>query len=420
MGDYIVGSPEWFHNKAKSDYYIGVKDRVEEKRLSFYEQFSPSKLAGFSGSELLDKVFGVNSESMMQILMNSEKYREFGSTGYYKYLGIIYLRESDGSWIYCENNINTKLTLEEAESRAEVVRDQFLECVKEIENIGDFNTIRDYQTLKKRISNVFFYKYVWAMKYYQMIRPDVFPGMYHDHTINRALEILGLQQHAKKDRILNVGEISLFIKRCDVNNIVFNHIYSKEWGWEDDYKSKISENASINRSLNSEAVGRKNYWYYNVPIGVDETQSENLLKAAEIEEDIKKLNLQGEDREAVVKARVNQNVFRDILLKKYKKKCCLCGVSSEELLIASHIKPWADSEPEERLSENNGFLLCPNHDKLFDKGYISFNDNGNILISEELNETDRMFMNVHDKMHVEVTEGHRKYLEYHRDKVFRG
>lgn len=89
------------------------------------------------------------------------------------------------------------------------------------------------------------------------------------------------------------------------------------------------------------------------------------------------------------------------------------------MLIASHIKPWAKSDKFEKLDSNNGFLLCPNHDKLFDEGYISFSDTGELLISEELTEKNRIFMNVSDKMKIEVNDENAAYLKYHREHVFR-
>ena len=96
----------------------------------------------------------------------------------------------------------------------------------------------------------------------------------------------------------------------------------------------------------------------------------NIEIIEEIEKEIDELDLWGEERLAIVKTRVNQSVFRDSLLKKYKT-CCLCKVENPSLLIASHIKPWAVSEPGEKLDPQNGFLLCPNHDALFDGGYIT-------------------------------------------------
>ena len=90
-----------------------------------------------------------------------------------------------------------------------------------------------------------------------------------------------------------------------------------------------------------------------------------------------------------------------------------------DLLTASHIKPWFESEGLERLDPDNGFLLCPNHDKLFDRGYITFSDDGLIMISSDLDETDRVFLNIRSDMELTLTEGNRKYLEYHRKNVFR-
>lgn len=126
----------------------------------------------------------------------------------------------------------------------------------------------------------------------------------------------------------------------------------------------------------------------------------------------------GSDREAIIKVRVNQGIFRDVLVKRYGEKCCLCGVTGKSFLVASHIKPWSDSSPEERTDVNNGLLLCPNHDKLFDGGWISFDDNGSIIISGKLDKANCVFLNVNNQMHIELSEGNKKYLIYHREKVF--
>ena len=122
-------------------------------------------------------------------------------------------------------------------------------------------------------------------------------------------------------------------------------------------------------------------------------------------------------REAVVKVRVNQGLFRETLLKRYNK-CCLCGVSDEHFLVASHIKPWVVSESDEKLDPDNGFILCPNHDKAFDGGYITFADDGKIVISNGLTATDRMFLNIQPNMAIKLNSGNKKYLKYHKDNVF--
>ncbi len=144
----------------------------------------------------------------------------------------------------------------------------------------------------------------------------------------------------------------------------------------------------------------------------------NIEIIEEIEKEIDELDLWGEERLAIVKTRVNQSVFRDSLLKKYKT-CCLCKVENPSLLIASHIKPWAVSEPGEKLDPQNGFLLCPNHDALFDGGYITFENNGQIVISDRLSMMDCTFMNVQPTMKINLSEENKKYLNYHRKKIFK-
>ena len=139
---------------------------------------------------------------------------------------------------------------------------------------------------------------------------------------------------------------------------------------------------------------------------------------SKIETNVKNLKLEGMEKEIYIKTRINQGIFRDRLLNKYHS-CCLCNVSNPKLLIASHIKPWVKSEAKEKLDSDNGLLLCPNHDALFDSGYISFDENGRIMISEKLNEIDAIFMNVNKNMKIILSSKNKEYLEYHRNNIFK-
>lgn len=87
--------------------------------------------------------------------------------------------------------------------------------------------------------------------------------------------------------------------------------------------------------------------------------------------------------------------------------------------MASHIKQWSQSNNEERLDVNNGLLLCPNHDSLFDKGYVSFNDNGEILTSKSLDNDLKVFLNINDKMKIRMNENQKQYMEWHRENKFK-
>lgn len=80
------------------------------------------------------------------------------------------------------------------------------------------------------------------------------------------------------------------------------------------------------------------------------------------------------------KIRISQNVLRDYVLNNYGNQCALCGINIRDLLVCSHIKPWAVSE-ENRLNPANAICLCVLHDRLFDRGYFSLNDRYQIIFS---------------------------------------
>lgn len=160
-------------------------------------------------------------------------------------------------------------------------------------------------------------------------------------------------------------------------------------------------------------IGKEDYknWIPNNEKCVEE--------ALQIEEEIVAKELRGgEETYSYVKTRVNQGAFRKELLKRHHA-CDLCGMDNEKLLIASHIKPWSESNKKEKTDADNGFMLCPNHDKLFDEGYISFTDSGEICISSRLSDDDRILLNVSDSMTIVLTEGNKKYIEYHRNHKFK-
>lgn len=139
--------------------------------------------------------------------------------------------------------------------------------------------------------------------------------------------------------------------------------------------------------------------------------------ASIIEKEIEQVHVYGEEKKALTKIRINQSVFRELLLKRYSG-CCLCNVNDKNFLVASHIKPWAKSNSEEKLDVNNGLLLCPNHDRLFDKGYISFDNDGRILISNKLSHNSLIYMNIRENMKINITDEAKKYMKYHRENIF--
>ena len=128
--------------------------------------------------------------------------------------------------------------------------------------------------------------------------------------------------------------------------------------------------------------------------------------------------LLGKEKEAVVKIRGNQGEFRKRILNKFGGECCMCGIKLKDMLIASHIIPWSESNEEDKVSRYNGLLLCANHDKLFDEGYISFRDDGRIMISKQLSSKDINTLGLKG-IKIEVDEENKPFLEYHRDIIFK-
>lgn len=124
------------------------------------------------------------------------------------------------------------------------------------------------------------------------------------------------------------------------------------------------------------------------------------------------------EKKALVKIRLGHSKLRDVVIKR-KCKCEICGLSYNKLLIISHIKPWAQSDSCEKLDYENILLLCSMHDALFDKGLISFDNNGKILISKELNKKEQQLVNINTHSFINVTsEKQKEYLKYHREKIF--
>ncbi|KVX02627.1 HNH endonuclease [Shewanella frigidimarina] len=131
------------------------------------------------------------------------------------------------------------------------------------------------------------------------------------------------------------------------------------------------------------------------------------------------LSLSDTERDAIVKSRIGQGQFRKSLIE-YWSKCAITGCQKHELLKASHIKPWSRSEPIERISLYNGLLLSPNLDSCFDSGFISFDDSGKIMVSNELNEKDMRSLGIQNEMKLfRIEPEHRKYLVYHRENIFK-
>lgn len=126
------------------------------------------------------------------------------------------------------------------------------------------------------------------------------------------------------------------------------------------------------------------------------------------------------EKMSIEQSRVGQGIFRANLID-YWGGCAVTGCRIQDVLVASHIKPWKDSENDERLDVFNGLLLSPNYDKLFDRGYLTFSLKGHIEYSKILSKNDKMLLGLQDGVRLKhIDEQHKKYLRYHNDYCFVG
>ena len=125
------------------------------------------------------------------------------------------------------------------------------------------------------------------------------------------------------------------------------------------------------------------------------------------------------DREAIIRARCGQGLFKQRVIR-IERKCRITGVENLTHLIASHCKPWRDASNEERLDGENGLLLTPSVDHLFDRGFIGFENSGELIISPIAHTPSLQRMGIETEHRVNVglfTEGQKHFLEFHRNSV---
>uniref|UniRef100_UPI003F498725 HNH endonuclease n=1 Tax=Acinetobacter tandoii TaxID=202954 RepID=UPI003F498725 len=154
---------------------------------------------------------------------------------------------------------------------------------------------------------------------------------------------------------------------------------------------------------------KRKYWVTDEIKIIIETDAENEIRSnPELNKTVK---------QQLINARIGQGNFRKELISMWGK-CCANGCIYIDILRASHIKPWRDSTNEERLDKFNGLLLSPNFDALFDKGLISFKDDGKILISKALSNDVRNTLGILKDTKVALQPSHAKYMKWHREKIF--
>ena len=187
--------------------------------------------------------------------------------------------------------------------------------------------------------------------------------------------------------------------------------------------SNLLENEKIFSRLKNTEANRNEYKkpndYSNFGSALNKyrkfIQSEKVLIFTDLKSIDESSSSETEEKEELKKARIGQGKFRKDLIELWQH-CSVSKYEIVEFLIASHIIPWHKSNNKDRLNKYNGLLLLPNYDKLFDKGYISFDDNGLILLSKKLSlESFRKLGITQTDRLIKVHEENKPYLRIHRE-----
>lgn len=179
-------------------------------------------------------------------------------------------------------------------------------------------------------------------------------------------------------------------------------------------KSFIKKDSTGKRMYSNSLKRYRCYVYHNTDLGKKELEEiKNLQNDKKLTETEKSI---------LIKARKGQGLFRDKLKEKYNNQCIITGIDISQVLIASHIKPWAVSNNEERLSSDNGLLLSATFDRLFDSGLITFKKDGTILISSMISKenVEKLHLTEGQIYDIKYNPGMDEYLRYHNEVIYVG
>ena len=229
-----------------------------------------------------------------------------------------------------------------------------------------------------------------------------------------AIPAYGKGKNGKRTELCNEW---CFIPSTQIYNSIKVYVDHADSTWA---KSPISDWAG---NINDKEF----YWKSDASKHREEIQWNNFdsiisVSHDEIENDINNINtdisLSLTEKNTLIKARKGQGKYRDSLIN-YWSACAVTNCSNLNLLRASHIKPWKNSNNDERLDPFNGFLLTANFDLLFDQGFISFCNEGKIIISNSLDQQTLDILGIDKTISVNIVKEHVPYLEFHRKMVLR-
>lgn len=228
-----VYSPEWFHAVAQTEEMSSLDEEASALQKEFCDAFSVEKLTALSGRDLLTRLFysdEENKNNLCYMLEFHPRMRElFGSIAggsSFKY-GLFYHKKSH-SWMTGSPVKPHMLTEEEAIDVAGTIRDKLVAGAKLLGvNAENLVTVDAYEKLYQELQSVTNIDWVWVLKYYQMLFPDLLPVFYAKDIQIDVLRFI--HQEPSSVPFVRMGQIALYIKACGVSSPVFGRIYAETY-----------------------------------------------------------------------------------------------------------------------------------------------------------------------------------------------
>jgi putative restriction endonuclease len=222
--------------------------------------------------------------------------------------------------------------------------------------------------------------------------------------------------------ILDDRYSATFSKRYPFQNYILqSDLINFKWHWK--YKGETWKHFfnqyGINKIWKEDFVGLLKLSEGDIA-HVEETDPEEEIKAIQ---EIANGNYSVEDKLGQIKISANQKAFSDKVKLMYNFTCAICGLKTKDFLIGSHIIPWAIAI-DKRLDPANGICLCSLHDRAFDRGYFTINDQYVIEISERVKDDLELSRQLQDYQgkRIKLPMSHRPkidYLNYHKEHIFK-
>jgi hypothetical protein len=202
----------------------------------------------------------------------------------------------------------------------------------------------------------------------------------------------------------------------------FGHEYRIEVDWYLDLSASPIAIAELRQRIGYTPRGAVTQFVKKRPIVeamIQEREAGQDTLADDIEA-IVKSSVDSTTKKSLVNARIGQGLFRQEVLRRWGNRCSVTRSVTLDAIRASHIKRWCESSNEERLDPENGLPLVASLDALFDKGLVSFDSAGKLIISSQLNANERQLFGLNKcSLTRTPTVKTAEYLAFHREKVFR-